>query len=52
VEYKKLGHSLRRDCLLKHVTEGKLEGRIEVMGRRGKRRKRLLDGLKREDNVN
>jgi hypothetical protein len=30
-----IGHSLHRNCLLKHVIEGKLEGRIEVTGRRG-----------------
>jgi hypothetical protein len=41
-----IGHILRRNCLLKHVTEGKLEGRIEVTGRRGRRRNRLLDDLK------
>jgi hypothetical protein len=28
------------------VIEGKLEGRIEVTGRRGRRRKQLLDDLK------
>jgi hypothetical protein len=28
-----IGHVLRRNCLLKHVTEGKLEGRIEMTGR-------------------
>jgi hypothetical protein len=37
---------LRRNCLLKHVIEGKLEGRIEMTGRRGRRRKQLLDDLK------
>jgi hypothetical protein len=37
-----IGHSLRRNCLLKHVVEGKTEGRIEVTGRRGRRRKQLL----------
>jgi hypothetical protein len=31
---------------LKHVIEGKLEGRIEMTGRRGIRRKQLLDDLK------
>jgi hypothetical protein len=41
-----IGHILRRNCLLKHVIEGKLEGRIEMTGRRGRRRKQLLDGLK------
>jgi hypothetical protein len=30
------------------VIEGKLEGRIEMTGRRGKRRKQLLDDLKEE----
>jgi hypothetical protein len=32
-----IGHMLRRNCLLKHVIEGKIEGRIEVTGRRGRR---------------
>jgi hypothetical protein len=41
-----IGHILRRKCLLKHVIEGKLEGRIEMTGRRGRRRKQLLDDLK------
>jgi hypothetical protein len=41
-----IGHILRRNCLLKHVIEGKLEGRVEVTGRRGRRRKQLLDDLK------
>ena len=27
------GHILRSNCLLKHVIEGKIEGRIEVTGR-------------------
>jgi hypothetical protein len=41
-----IGHILRRNCLLKHVIEGKLEGRREMMGRRGRRCKQLLDYLK------
>jgi hypothetical protein len=41
-----IGHILRSNCLLKHVIEGKLEGRIEMTGRRGTRRKQLLDDLK------
>jgi replicative superfamily II helicase len=41
-----IGHILRRSCLLKHVIEGKLEGRIEITRRRGRRRKQLLDDLK------
>jgi hypothetical protein len=41
-----IGHILRRNCLLKHVIEGQLEGRIETTGRRGRRRKQLLYDLK------
>ena len=37
---------LCRNCVLKHVIEGKVQGRIEVTGRRGRRRKQLLDDLK------
>jgi hypothetical protein len=33
-----IGHILRRNCLLKHVIEGKLEGMIQVSGRRRRRR--------------
>jgi len=39
-----IGHLLRRKCL-QHVVEGKIVGRMEVMGRRGSRSKYLLDGL-------
>ena len=41
-----IGHSWRRNCLLKYVTEGKTEGKIEVTGRRRRRGKQLLDDLK------
>ena len=41
-----IGHILRGNCLLKYIIEGKIEGRREVTGRRGKRRKQLLDDLK------
>jgi len=41
-----IGHILRRNCLLKQVIEGKIKGKIEVTGRRGRRRKKLLDDLK------
>jgi hypothetical protein len=37
---------LHTNCLPKHVVERKTEGRIEVTGRGGRRRKRLLDNLK------
>jgi hypothetical protein len=41
-----IGHILRRYCLLKHMIEGKLEGRIGMSRRRGRRRKQLLNDLK------
>jgi hypothetical protein len=33
------------------VIEGKLEGRIEMTGRRGRRRKQLLDDLKENEKI-
>jgi len=36
----------RRNCLLQRVIEGKIKGGIEVTGRRGRRRRKLLDDLK------
>ena len=41
-----IGHILRRNCLLQRVTEGKIQGGIEVTGRQGRRRRMLLDDLK------
>jgi hypothetical protein len=41
-----IGHVFRRNCLPKHVIEGKLEVRTEITRRRGRRRKQLLDDLK------
>jgi hypothetical protein len=41
-----IGHILRRNCILQRVTEGKIQGRIEVTGRQGKRPRKLLDDLK------
>ena len=38
-----IGHISRRNCLLQRVIEGKIKGRIEVTGRRGRRRRKLLD---------
>ena len=37
---------MHRNCLLQRVIEGKIKGRIEVTGRRGRRRRKLLDDLK------
>ena len=44
-------HLLRRNCLLKSVVERKMEERIGVTWRRGRRRKRLLDDLKKERRI-
>lgn len=42
-----MSHILCFNCLVKHVIERKIEGRIEVvMGRRGRRRNHLLGELK------
>jgi hypothetical protein len=40
-----IGHILRRNCLVRQVTEGKIKGGIEVTGRLGRRRRKLLDDL-------
>jgi hypothetical protein len=37
---------LCRNCLLQQVIEGKIKGGIKVTGRRGRRRRKLLDNLK------
>jgi hypothetical protein len=39
-------HILCTNCLLKYVTEGKINGRIEVTVRQGRRYKQLLYDLK------
>jgi len=41
-----IGHILRRNCLLQWVIEGMIKGGAEVTGRRGIRRRKLLDDLK------
>jgi len=41
-----IGHILRRNRLLQWVTEGEIQGGIEVTGRRGRRCRKLLDDLK------
>ena len=37
---------MRRNCLLQQIIEEKIKGGIEVTGRGGRKRKKLLDGLK------
>jgi hypothetical protein len=39
------GHILHRNCLLRQVIEGKIKRGMEVRGRRGRRRRKLLDEL-------
>jgi hypothetical protein len=41
-----IGHILSRNCLLQRVTEEKIQGGIEVTGRQGRRRRKLLNDLK------
>jgi len=41
-----IDHVFRSNCLQNHFVEGKIEGRIEVTERQGKRRKQLLDDFK------
>jgi len=45
-----IGHILCRNCLLRHVIEGN-EGRKEMMGRRGRRCKQLLDDIKEKERI-
>jgi hypothetical protein len=41
-----IGHILRINCLLQRVIERKKQWGIEVTGRQGRRRRKLLDDLK------
>jgi hypothetical protein len=41
-----IGHILRRNCRLQRVIEGKIQEGIEVTGRQGIRRRKLMDDLK------
>jgi hypothetical protein len=44
-----IGHILRRNCLLRHVIEGKLEGSVEMTGRRGRMHRQLPGDLKKRE---
>jgi hypothetical protein len=44
-----IGHIFRRNCLLKHVTEGKIDRRIQVIGRRERICKQILNDLKENE---
>jgi len=41
-----IGHTLRRNCLLNQVIEGKIKEEMEVTRRQGRRCWKLLDDLK------
>jgi hypothetical protein len=41
-----IGHIFRGNCILQRVIEAKIQGGIEVTGRQGRRRRKLLDDLK------
>jgi hypothetical protein len=41
-----IGYILRTNYLLKYVTEGKINGRIEAKEKQGRRYKQLMDDLK------
>jgi hypothetical protein len=43
-----IGHTLSRNRLLRQVIEGRIKGGIEVRERRGRRRRKLLDDLKKK----
>jgi hypothetical protein len=42
---------VRRNCILKHVIDGKIRGRIEMTRKYGRRRKQLLDDLEERDDT-
>jgi len=46
-----IGHILRRNCLLQWVIEGKIKGGMEVTGRRGRKRRKLLKERRRCSNL-
>jgi hypothetical protein len=46
-----MGHILRRNCLLQQLIEGKIKGAIEVTGRRGRRRRKLLDAIRKVEDT-
>jgi hypothetical protein len=45
------GHILNRNCLLKHVNEGKIEGRIEVTERQGRKRRHYCTTLRKREST-
>ena len=46
-----IGNILRQNCVLQRVTEGKIQGGIQVTGRQGRRRRKLFDDLKGKERI-
>jgi len=46
-----IGHILCRSCVLKQVIEEKIEGKLEVTGRGGRRMRQLLEDLKKREDI-
>jgi hypothetical protein len=46
-----IDHILHRNYLLQRVIEGKIKEGMEVTGRRGRRRRKLLDDLKKGEDT-
>ena len=46
-----IGHILRRNCLLQRFIDGKIKGRIEVTGRRGRRRRNYWMTLRKGEDI-
>jgi len=44
-----IGHILHRNSLPEHITKGKIEERIEVIGRQGIRHKQTLDTTRKQE---
>ena len=42
---------MRRKCLLKHVIDGKTDRKIAGKGRRGRKRKHILDDFKEKEKM-
>jgi hypothetical protein len=40
-----------RNCILQRVTEGKIQGRIEMTGRQGRRRRKLRMTLRKGEDT-
>jgi hypothetical protein len=46
-----IGHFLRKNSLLKHFIERKIKEKTEVVGKRGRRCKQLVDDFKNLENT-